>query len=124
MHKLRSLWARCRGLFSFGRTEDELNAELEDHIAAHTQDGVRVGLTAGEARRQALLRLGGAEQVRQNYRERSTLPWLEHIARDVQYALRGFRRNPAVLAVVALIALLIPARSAMKTDPVSALRWE
>ena len=106
MHKLSALWARFRGIFDSGRSGDEFDAELESHIAAHTADGVRAGLTAEEARRQALLHLGGVEQARQNYRERATLPWLEHLLRDVSYALRGFRRNP-VFAVTAIVTLTL-----------------
>ena len=55
------------------------------------EEGVRAGLSEEEARRQALIRLGGAEQTRQAYRDRATLPWLESFLRDVRYALRGFR---------------------------------
>lgn len=106
MHKLRALWARLRGIFGSGRTADEFEAELESHIAAHTEDGVRAGLTAEEARRQALLRLGCVEQARQRYRERATLPWLEHLAADVRYAFRGFLRNP-VFAVTAIVTLTL-----------------
>ena len=59
-----------------------------------------------EARRQALIRLGGAEQTRQAYRERRTLPWLENLLRDVHYAMRGFRRNP-VFAITAIATLAL-----------------
>ena len=106
MHRLRALWARFRGIFGSSGTGSEFDAELESHIAAHTEDGVRAGLTADEARRQALLRLGGAEQVRQTYRERATLASLEHLARDGRYALRGLRRNP-VFAITAILTLTL-----------------
>jgi predicted permease len=84
----------------------EFDAELESHIEADVEEGTRSGLTPTEARRQALLRLGGVEQARQRYRERTTLPWLEHLARDMGYALRGFRRNP-VFAVTAIATLTL-----------------
>ena len=106
MRRLRALWARFRGIFGSSRIGDEFDAELESHIAAHTEEGVRAGLTAEEARRQALLRLGGVEQARQRYRERTTLPWLEGLWRDMRYALRGFRRNP-VFAVTAIVTLTL-----------------
>lgn len=106
MRKLRALWARLRGMLALGRIASDFEAELESHVAAHVEDGMRAGLTAEEARRRALLRLGGMEQARQSYRERTTLPWLEHLARDVRYALRGFRRNP-IFAVTAIVTLTL-----------------
>ena len=77
MQKLRALWMRLRGLTHAGQAaEEDFAAELESHVAMHTEDGVRAGLTLEEARRQALIKLGGAEQTRQAYRERRTLPWV------------------------------------------------
>ena len=57
-----------------GRVDEEFRAELESHVALHTEDGIRAGLTPEEARRQALIRLGGAEQTHQAHRESPHLP--------------------------------------------------
>ena len=106
MRRLRALWIRVCGLFGGGRAAGEFEEELEAHIAEHTHDGVVAGLREAEAKRQALLRLGGAEQAKQAYRDRATLPVLESVARDVRYALRGFRRNP-VFAITAVLTLAL-----------------
>jgi putative ABC transport system permease protein len=96
------------------RRDIEFNAELESHVAMHTDDGIRAGLSPEEARRQALIRLGGAEQTQQAYRERSTLPWVENLLRDVRHALRGFRRNPVfTITAIATLALGIGTTTAV-----------
>lgn len=111
MRKLRALWAR---VFRLGPTDGDVDAELESHIALDTEAGVRAGLSEEEARRNAMLRLGGMEQARQSYRDRRTLPWLENTLRDVRYALRGFRRNPLfAFTVIATLALGIGATTAV-----------
>lgn len=81
------------------QSEEDFAAELESHVAMHMEDGMRAGLTAEEARRQAIIKLGGMEQTRQKYRERATLVWLENFVRDVRYALRTLARQRAVTAV-------------------------
>jgi predicted permease len=106
MPKIRALWIRLCTLFLSRRISGEFDAELQSHIEQHVDEAVRSGLSEAEARRQALLRLGGAEQARQAYRDRATLPLLESIMRDVRYALRGFRRNP-VFAVTAILTLAL-----------------
>ncbi len=104
MRKLRALWLRFRAMFAARRIGDEFETELEGHLAEQIDEGVRSELSEAEARRQALLRIGGLEQARQAYRDRATLPWLESILRDVRYAVRGFRRNP-VFAITAILTL-------------------
>jgi predicted permease len=113
MRKLKALALRLCGLFR-RQPADEFAAELESHIALHTCDGIRAGLTPAEARRQALIRLGGAEQTRQIYRERSSLPFLEELGQDMTYSYRVLRKNPGfALVTILTLALGIGANTAL-----------
>ena len=102
MGKMRAWCMRLAGLFRRDRIESEFSAELEAHIALDIEDGLRLGLSASEARRRALIRLGGAEQARQAYRERSGIPWLESLSRDLCYTLRTLAKHKGVTAIAVL----------------------
>ncbi len=99
---LRALWLRLTGTIRAADHRDEFHDELAAHIAMHTDDGIRAGLSPEEARRQALIRLGGVEQTRQAYRERRGLPWLESLARDLRYSLRTLAKHPTVTGIAIL----------------------
>jgi predicted permease len=72
----------------------------------HTEHGVRAGLSLEEARRQALIKLGGMEQTRQAYRERRLFPWFEVLLQDLRYGARMMARNRGFTAV-AVVTLAI-----------------
>jgi predicted permease len=102
MRKLRELILRFGGLFNKQRKDRELDDELESHLQLHIEENLRSGMTPEEARRQAMLKLGGVESTKEAYRDQRGLPLLETLWRDVRFGARQLRRNPGFTAVAVL----------------------
>jgi hypothetical protein len=67
-----------------GRRGDErLREELEEHLSMQTDENIRAGMSPGEARRRARLKLGGAEAVREEFHGEESLALLENRSSSV-----------------------------------------
>jgi len=109
---MNEIAARVKGLFRRRERDADLNAELREHLELLIKDYRSRGMSEAEARRQAHIRLGGAEQIREQHRRQRGLPTLETFARDVRYGWRQLWRSPGFTAVAVLtIALGIGANS-------------
>ena len=97
-------------------TEDELDAELRDHVERQVADHVRAGMPAREARRRVRLEFGGLDQVKELCRDARGTRWLEDLGRDLRYALRRQfkdRRSGVPMFAVAALAIGIGSSTAM-----------
>ncbi len=111
---LRAWSQRIGGLFGKERRDRDLADEMESHLQMHIEDNLRAGMTPEEARRQALIKLGGIEQAKENYRDRRGIPWLETLIRDVRYGLRMLAKAPALTFILVFtLALGIGVNSAV-----------
>ena len=106
MISLRAWWMRLRELFRGEQLDRELTDELTAHLEMHLADNVRAGMQPEEARRVALLKLGGLEQTKETVRDRRGLPVLEAFLQDASYAVRSLLRSPGI-TLVALLSLAL-----------------
>lgn len=116
MRTWRGWSKRLRACFHDASRDRELTEELESVVRMQTDDYLRNGMNPEEARRRALIEVGGVEQVRQAARDGRGFPWLEGLARDLKYAMHTLVRTPGFsIVAIAIMAIGIGASVALLT---------
>src|SRR6185295_194254 len=102
--QLRELLARLGSFFRKRERDEDFHAEIASHLEMLIDENLKRGLSAEEARRQALISIGSVAQAKELHRHNRSLPLLETLLQDIRYSFRTLRRD-AGLAIFAILIM-------------------
>jgi len=114
MRFLRRFLIRLSNFATRRSADQRLQDEIAEHLALQIEENLSAGMVPAEARRQARLKLGAAEAIREDHHAEQSLPFVENLFQDLRFAVRMLLRSPGFsLIVIATIALGVGATTAI-----------
>jgi hypothetical protein len=101
-----SLVRRIANLFARSKVGQEIDAELDSHIAMRIEDNIASGMSREEAQRDALLRFGNPTVMKEHVTAADAALVLDSIRRDIQYGIHGLLKSPGFTITATLTLAL------------------
>jgi putative ABC transport system permease protein len=103
-------------LFRRQKADAELKGEIDAYLEEETFDNVARGMAPEEARRQARIKLGNSQKIRETLWQQNTISLVDTLGRDLRYAVRTLARTPGFsLIAITVMALCIGATTSLFT---------
>jgi putative ABC transport system permease protein len=111
---MRRFFIRLSNLAAGRSADQRLRDEIAEHLAFQTDENMRAGMSPTEARRQARLKVGAPEAIREYHHAENSIPFIENLLSDLKFAVRMLLRSPGFsLIVIATMALGVGATTAI-----------
>ena len=102
----REAGEKALSFFRKKELDGDLEAELAAHLDLAIEENLQRGMPVEEARRKAIIQLGGLEQTKEVQRDARGIPALETLLQDLRYTFRTLRKDAGFATFAILIVAL------------------
>ena len=103
---VRRAFLRLRAVFGRQRLNDDMQAEMREHLDRATERLIARGMSPREARLEARREFGNLTVIQDDAGEARGARWVDTVAGDLRFAVRYFARHKATVAIIVIVLAL------------------